>query len=304
MNGFILHLFISVNLFIGISVKHINEHIELVHHETEEPVYKKPGTTELFVEIGDLHGIVIDNFGNMFVGKSGTEILKVTPDGKYSVFASISDLDDKTENTRIYNMAVGSDGNIYIAAKDRILKMTGDGKLENYIKDQFSGEWGACDLKFDKEGNLFVVHGKMVNRYDKNLNMNLFIDGEKYIKAAVGIEFDCSFSHLFLSDVFGKAVLKYTLNSTDSVGKPEIYNPLRFPEHMAADDIGNVYVTLAGGNAILKIGSDGILENLLCEGKLIEPWTIAMGRKGFDQESAYVVSKGKIFKVYLGLKSN
>ncbi|MDR0443981.1 MAG: hypothetical protein LBH44_11305 [Treponema sp.] len=36
---------------------------------------------------------------------------------------------------------------------------------------------------------------------------------------------------------------------------------------------------------------------------IIEPWTITFGRKGFDEESVYIVSKHKIQKVFIGVKA-
>ena len=261
--------------------------------------------TELFVEIENAHGIVFDNQGNMFIGKKGMEILKVTPDAEISTFATLESLDDKTEKTHIWNMALGKDNNLYAAANDRIIRITTNGKIQNLINEDYTGEWGACDVKFDAYGNMYVAHGVKVEKYDISLKKTTIIDGQKddiRLSSAVGIGFDKDYKNLYVGDVFNNKVVRYPLNDGIVAGTSLVIRGLSSPEYIAVDNNGYAYVSLPGGGGLAELSPDGTVKPLNCENKLEEPTTIAFGKKGFDEDSIYAVSKGKIFRVLVGSK--
>lgn len=236
--------------------------------------------TEVFVEIPDIHGIMFDNQGGMFITRKGLGILKVTPDANVTVFTSLDRLKDKTERTHIYSMALGKDNTMYAAACDRIIKITPDGDMETLIEEDFSGQWGACDVKVDREGNIYVVHGVKVDRYSGSLKKMPFIDGEKdkvKLSAAVGIDFDKDYKNLYLGDVFGKKIVKYPLDSADSAREPlgiDLGN--KNPEYVTVSECNEAFVSLPGGGGLAKVGADGEV-TVLCEDTLKEPFTLAFG---------------------------
>ena len=256
--------------------------------------------TELFVEIEKIHGILFDDEGNMYIGKEGMAVLLVKPDKSVSQFAGIENLADKTDKTHVWSFALGFDNNIYAAAGDRILKIDPDGNVHTHIKDDFEGEWGACDVKFDDKGNMYVVHGKKVEKYDRDKKKTTIVDGadgEVQLRAAIGIGFDQEYKNMYLSDLFGGKVLKYPMNSDGNLGEPKIFDGIMNPEYIAVDKKGCAFVTLPGRGGLAKINPDTSMEILTCQNELAEPTTLAFGKKGFDEDSLYVISKGKIYKV-------
>ena len=102
----------------------------------------------------DVDGMAVDAFGNLFVSRptkntnaSDGVILKFTPDGKSSVFAS--------NVSHPKGLAFDSIGNLYLAYPDHnsILKFTPNGKRITFA----SGVGHPYRLAFDTSGNLFVT---------------------------------------------------------------------------------------------------------------------------------------------------
>lgn len=158
---------------------------------------------------------------------------------------------------------MGTDGYIYAAAGDRILKINSEGAAETFLVDDFEGEWGACDLAFDSEENLYVVHDRMVEKYsivpDTKPVKTTLLDGRKdsiLLKAAVGLCFGKDFRELYVSDVFGNMVVKCTLKEDGTIGEIMEFTPLRSAEYMEADNDGNIYVSLPVGKKIVRIDPD------------------------------------------------
>src|SRR5436309_12500951 len=89
-------------------------------------------------------GLAPDRSGNLFVAEHVTgSILKFTPDGKKSTFASGVSPD---------NMAVDGVGNLFATDGNTIFKFTPDGK-----KSTFATGINPGDLVFDRAGNLLVT---------------------------------------------------------------------------------------------------------------------------------------------------
>jgi hypothetical protein len=112
------------------------------------------GVKTTFATDLDVDGMAVDAFGNLFVSRKSKNsnesdgvILKFTPDGKSSVFAS--------NLSRPKGLAFDAFGNLYLAYPDRdsILKFTPDGKRTTFA----SGLAQPHRLAFDAFGNLFVA---------------------------------------------------------------------------------------------------------------------------------------------------
>jgi hypothetical protein len=112
------------------------------------------GVKTTFATDVEVSGMASDVFGNLFVSRKSTNtnesdgvILKFTPDGRSSVFAS--------NLSRPQGLAFDSSGNLYLAYPDRdsILKFTPDGKRTTFA----SGLAQPYRLAFDPFGNLFVT---------------------------------------------------------------------------------------------------------------------------------------------------
>jgi sugar lactone lactonase YvrE len=112
------------------------------------------GVKTTFATDLDVDGMAVDAFGNLFVSRKSKNsnasdgvILKFTPDGKSSVFAS--------NVSHPKGLAFDSLGNLYLAYPDRdsILKFTSDGRRTTFA----SGLRNPLRLAFDAFGNLFVT---------------------------------------------------------------------------------------------------------------------------------------------------
>jgi|GEM_PF-3931911 len=263
---------------------------------------KKSG--ELFIEFEGAHGIVFDDNDNMFIGKKTREIYKVTPDAQASLFMSVDSLEDKTDKTKIWSMSMGPGKYIYAAAGDRILRINSEGMAETFIRDDFEGEWGACDLAFDLEENLYVVHDRMVEKYcivsDTKPTKTTLLDGRKdfpQLRAAVGICFGRDFKELYVSDVFGNKVVKCTLKEDGTIGEMTEYTPLRSAEYMETDKGGNIYISLPAENRLVQIDPSGEESTVAAGNLLKEPTTLAFGKGGFETGSLYITAKYGVFRI-------
>ncbi|HYT23771.1 MAG TPA: hypothetical protein VEW05_26470 [Candidatus Polarisedimenticolia bacterium] len=169
------------------------------------------GVKTTFATDLDVDGMAVDAFGNLFVSRKSKSsnasdgvILKFTPDGKSSVFAS--------NVSHPKGLAFDSSGNLYLAYPDHdaILKFTPDGKRTTFASgiahphrlafDAFGFLWvtdpdagalyaiapsgvvflidssdvdpeltGLNDLAFDGAGNLFLTAGESVVEIDSTL---------------------------------------------------------------------------------------------------------------------------------------
>jgi hypothetical protein len=258
----------------------------------------------LFLEFEGAHGIVFDDSGNMFIGKKTQEIYRVTPDAQASLFMSVDSLADKTDKTKIWNMSMGPGGYVYAAAGDRILRINSEGAVETFLTDDFTGEWGACDLAFDSEENLYVVHDRMVEKYcivpGAEPVKTTLLDGRNdfpLLRAAVGICFGKDFKDLYVSDVFGNKVVKCTFNEDGTIGEMIEYTSFRSAEYMEADHDGNIYVSLPAENSIARIAPSGE-ESPVATGNLLrEPTTLAFGKGRFEAGSLYITVKNGVYRI-------
>jgi len=112
------------------------------------------GVKTTFAADLDVDGMAVDAFGNLFVSRKSESsnasdgvILKFTPDGRSSVFAS--------NISHPKGLAFDSLGNLYLAYPDHnsILKFTPDGSRTTFA----SGIGHPYRLAFDASGNLFVT---------------------------------------------------------------------------------------------------------------------------------------------------
>jgi hypothetical protein len=99
-------------------------------------------------------------------------------------------------NVSIWDIVTGPDNMMYAAARDIILKITPEGKVSTYIKDDFPRPYGAVSIRADSKGNLFVSCGTIVVRYNASLEKTVIIDVEDKksgkTKNIIGIEIDPS----------------------------------------------------------------------------------------------------------------
>ena len=90
--------------------------------------YTSDGSLSIFASSGlsSPSGLAFDSSGNLYVASLGDKIVKFTPNGNGSVFASSSLLDAPQ------GMAFDSSGNLYVACSDSIAKVTPSGSVSMF----------------------------------------------------------------------------------------------------------------------------------------------------------------------------
>jgi sugar lactone lactonase YvrE len=219
-------------------------------------------------------GVAFDSVGNLFVANNFFDgnpafqatILKVTPGGTQSTFASFSPA------FYLQALAIDSSHNIFVMAVDSsdptlastIYKFTpgGAGSTFGSIPGQGFG------LAFDSIGNLFAADAwfRTIYKFDPNGTRSVFVDSSAFTPGfgPVGLAFD-RFGNLFVSVESGippvqngDSILKFT---PEGVGSP-FATGLNYPRGLAFDRSGNLFVAEVnefGPGDVLKFTPDGMM---------------------------------------------
>lgn len=258
----------------------------------------KYGATELYSDIHS-HATAFDSTGNLYIAKDGKKVMKITPDRTVS---DIADLDAFPTKTHIWSMEMGKDGSLYCAAQDRVLKISNDGKIATYIKEDFTGPCGVTDIEFDPNGNLYLAYDDIVARYTPALKKTIVIQGinqRPVMQWIVGIKFDPDNKYLFLTNLHGKNVARYAINRRGKAGKDFFkFDMDGFPEYFAVSGTGDIYVSLPDGNCIRRIKKDGSVNTIECEGKLMFPTTLALNPA--EENWLYIACRNGIYRTFIG----
>jgi sugar lactone lactonase YvrE len=197
-------------------------------------------------------GVAADSASNVYVADSGNNtIRKVTPDGVVTTLAGLagsSGTNDGTGSAAQFNdpcgVAVDSAGNVYVAdtGNDTIRKVTPGGVVTTLAGQpgssgsadgtgtnaQFNGPFGVA---VDSVGNLYVADD------DNNTIRKVTPDGV----------------------VTTLAGLAGSSGSADGTGTNAQFN---FPDGVAVDSAGNVYVADWGNSTIRKVTPGGVVTTL------------------------------------------
>jgi hypothetical protein len=171
-------------------------------------------------------GLAIDGEGNIFVNvlhTSSFEIYKFTSNGVQSTFAS-------PPGVIGFGLAFDSAGNLYTGVNfdsepAQIWKYLPDG-TPSVFATASSPSYIFSDLAFDRSGNLFVSVGNglgqcLILEYAPNGTASTFATG---INSVRGLAFDTT-GALFLADVLGGNILKFTPGGSVSVFASAIAGP-------------------------------------------------------------------------------
>jgi sugar lactone lactonase YvrE len=254
----------------------------------------------------EIHAIAFDDKGLMYAaGKA--DVFKVTPDKSIKHFLT---LENTSPTTTIWSMKFGTDGNLYIAAHDRIVKITPDGTQQVIIWENFPGPCGATDLRFDRHGNLYIVYDTFIAKYDTSFNKSILIDGSKFqtpIQWAVGMEFSSDEQYLYIADCRGSHAYVVPTAAKDYYQSAKIY-ATRWGQYFTKDNDGNIFLTSLGGYRNLPefIVFKQNLKNreITCKRKPRQnennyKKTIVFGEAGYDEHAIYCIIGNTIYSYHL-----
>jgi hypothetical protein len=202
-------------------------------------------------------GIAFDHFGNLFVasttcdvnGNCQGSIVKITPDGVQSTFATLSQ-----QNLGPEGIAFDHAGNLFVMAIDfidpnlasTIYKFTAGG-----VESTFGSiEGQSFGLAFDSGGNLFAAGNVNIYKFTPDGTRTVFADSSQFPpnNGPIDLAFD-RFGNLFASTESGlvsdpsNVVMKFTPNG---VGSTFASNLDHYPRGLAFDRIGNLFVAQLG----------------------------------------------------------
>jgi len=180
------------------------------------------GVHSTFASLGNyfLEGVALDQLGNVFViadniASPGVTIFKITPDGVPGTFASLTSIQS-------FGLAFDRTGFLYAAqnfdaAASEIWKFAPDG-TSSLFATASSPDFDLSDLAFDSFGNLFVSAGNglgqsLILKYAPDSTESTFATGLNSVR---GLAFGNG-GNLFLADVLGGNILKFTPAGTRSV---------------------------------------------------------------------------------------
>jgi sugar lactone lactonase YvrE len=115
---------------------------------------------------------------------------------------------------------------------------------------------------------------------------------------ANGVALDADEKFVYVAETMKRRVLRFKINADNSVGQAEVYGPeflgkFGFPDGIAFDEAGNLWVTFPAANAVGFINPPGLLEIYVedPQGFVINrPANICFGGK--DRRTAYIGNLG------------
>ena len=113
---------------------------------------------------------------------------------------------------------------------------------------------------------------------------------------ANGVAVDAREEYVYVAETMRRRVLRYPIHADNSVGPVEVYGPdplgrMGFPDGIAFDEAGNLWVTFPAANAVGLIDPQGKLDIFVedPEGRVINhPANICFG--GTDRKTAFIGS--------------
>jgi hypothetical protein len=254
----------------------------------------------------EIHAIAFDHKGMLYAA-GNTEVFTIAPDRTTKHFAA---LDHPGPATTIWSMTFSRNGNLYLAAHDRIVLITPGGMQQVIIQENFPGPCGATDVRFDRRGNLYVAYDNVIAKYDTSYHKSIFIDGSKFqtpIKWAVGLELSSDEQYMYVGDCDGSRAYIVPIAEEDFYQRAKIYRT-RWGQYFTKDTEGTIFLSSLGGYRTMpefvmftqttKSGEINCTRKPLQDEHSYKK-TIAFGEAGYDEQAIYCVIGNLIYSYHL-----
>jgi sugar lactone lactonase YvrE len=198
---------------------------------------EKHGRTSFFGNVGGLpNGLCVDRSGNCIIANIGNgEVQSLNPDGSHRVLMT------EANGKRMY-----SPNFPFMDSRERI-----------WVSNSTARQDLAAALQSPApDGCVVLIEGG---------NPRIVAEG---ICFSNGIALDLEEKYLYVAETMMKRILRYRIYPGGALGEPEVYGPLSlgslgYPDGIAFDETGNLWVTFPTWNAIGYIDSKGNLEIVL-----------------------------------------
>lgn len=197
----------------------------------------KDGEGSFFGAVGGLpNGICVDRSGNCIIANIGNgQVQSLAPSGEHRIL--LTQADGGTVPTPNFPF-LDSRGWLWVSNSTR---------RENLEEAIQAPAPDGCVVVMQEDGARIVADG---------------------ISFANGVALDPDEKYLYVAETMKRDILRYRIGSDGSLHDREIYGPgflgrLGFPDGIAFDEAGNLWVTFPAWNAVGYISPDGELEIVL-----------------------------------------
>jgi len=248
-----------------------------------------------------IHAIAFNHKNKLYVGGKN-KVYSIDNDNNIKTYATLT---DTTNKTVIWGMTFDSNGNLFIAAHDRIVRIDTLGTPLTLIQEDFKGPCGVSDVRIDSANNLYIVYDNIIARYDTGLNKKIVVNGNDFnptIKWAVGIEFDVNNEYIFVGDCNGKKLFIIPYKSNNYVDESKVI-PSNWGQYLTKDEHENIYLSMHGPETFPEFlivdrnlkKKEIYLHNRPYQTEGIYKKAIAYGQHGSYEKGIYCIIGNKVY---------
>jgi sugar lactone lactonase YvrE len=249
-------------------------------------------------------GVMVENDGTLWCSNGKGHCVRIGPDGTQNDVGNVGGEPN--------GLCMDRDGNVIIAniGNGQVQRLAPDGSHTVLAEAMDGKPMPSPNFPFvDTKGRIWVSNSTQLRRHFDATRFPIpdgslaLIENGKCREVASGIRFangvtlDEKEEFVYVAETMARAVVRYPVLENGDVGRPEQYGPdlgeWGYPDGIAFDNAGNLWITLVVMNALAIITPDKhfqIVTTDMDKKFLINPTNITFGGK--DLKTAYVGSLG------------